>query len=317
MLNHTDNLTENLNTITYWIYQIIPVIQIIFGTFRNFFNIILFTRHSLRNNPCSMYFLASSINNCFEIYVVNWNWQSANTNTSWCMISHFLRYSIISLTLWFIVLSSFDRFLTSSHNADTRKLSSLLLARKTIVGIILISFVIFGHIIIVIRPIKIGSTTQYTVLSSAYIIFYNILFVIVSNVLPIILMTIFGILTVFNVPPFCCVSMNNTFARVLLQQQLSVSGTAIINFTANLLSILYYTNSVIGFYIYTLTGPKLRSEFKRCIQSGLNITLAQALLHNNLHMNKYNNRRNRVHPIEHHHHHHQQQLQLAIRTSIV
>ena len=318
-----------------------------------------------------MYFLASSISNFFEIYVViflgylsvNWNWNPANTNTVWCRISESLTYPVISLVLWFLVLPSFDRFLTSSRNAGTRKLSSLPLARKMIVFTTVFFFVIFGHILVVVRPVEIGSATYCAVLSSAYIIFYNILFVMVGNVLPIISMATFGILTVLNVRkvrsrvapqaanarnewmrsndrqfirmllfqilitvlisiPFCCVSMYNTFARVLLQQQLSASGIAIINFTANLLATLYLTNPVIGFYIYTLTGPKFRAEFKRCTRYGLKIILTvsclmqclplrtqQALLHDNQPMNAHR-RGNNVRPI-------QQQQQPVVKTTAV
>ena len=321
MSNSSDNLSVTLNLITFWINQIVPIIQISFGTFGNLSNIIVFTRGSLRSNPCSMYFLFTSIINLFEIYVVilldylsvSWNWNPADTSTIWCIISEYLRYPLLSLVVWFIVLSSCDRFLMSSRDAGTRKLSNLSLARKLIGFTILFFFLIFVHVLVFFRPVKIGTVTLCTVLSSPYIIFMNIVFVMVCNVLPIISMAIFGVLTALNVRkirsrvapltgnarnermrsndrqlirmllfqvlitvlisiPFCCVSMYNTFARVLLGEQLSVTGTVIINFTANLLAKLYVTNSVIGFYIYTLSGPKFRFEFKRCTRYGLKIT---------------------------------------------
>ncbi|UJR18152.1 hypothetical protein I4U23_005052 [Adineta vaga] len=327
MSNSTDYLVQDFDTIIFWISQIILVLQIIFGTFGNIFNIIIFTRRTLRDNPCSMYFLSASIINLLEIYIVilfyyfsiSWNWMPANTNIVWCIISNFLTYPIIALVLWFIVLCSFDRFLTSSRNANTRRISSLLLARKMILSTTLFFFLLFGHLSIVLRPITIENKTYCTVLSDSYIIFYNILFVTIGNVLPIILMTIFGFLTILNVRktrnnvapqgniirnermrskdhqfirmvlfqvlitviisiPFCCVSMYNTFARVLVRQELSSTGTAIINFTADFLAMFYFTNSLIGFYIYTLTGHKFRVEFKRCIKYGLNIILSENCL---------------------------------------
>ncbi|CAF0745356.1 unnamed protein product [Adineta ricciae] len=310
----------NLNFVLFWISHVISVIQIIFGTFGNFFNIIIFTRRTLRSNPCSTYFLAASVSNLFEIYTVilfnyfgiNWNWFPSNTNDAWCRISHFLIYSFVPLVLWFIVLVSFDRFLTSSLNANTRKISTLSLARKMTVSTMILSFVMFGHLAFLVKSIKVDNDSYCTVRSSTYTIFYNVMFVIVGNVLPVVLMAFFAILTVLNMGkvrsrvtpkvnnmpnqrlrsrdhqfmrmllfqvlttilisiPFCCVSMYNTFARILLEQQLSPSETEIINFTANFLGILYYTNSVTGFYVYTLTGHKFRVEFKVCIKHGLSV----------------------------------------------
>ncbi|CAF4841233.1 unnamed protein product [Rotaria sp. Silwood1] len=104
----TDNLVANLNTATFWINRIIPVISIVFGTFGNLFNIIIFTRRSLCNNPCSVYFLAGSIANFFVMYVAlltrylatSWNLDPAATNMIWCKIRYFLIYPPLCLVLW-------------------------------------------------------------------------------------------------------------------------------------------------------------------------------------------------------------------------
>ncbi|CAF3712271.1 unnamed protein product [Rotaria sp. Silwood1] len=109
----TDNLVANLNTATFWINRIIPVISIVFGTFGNLFNIIIFTRRSLCNNPCSVYFLAGSIANFFVMYVAlltrylatSWNLDPAATNMIWCKIRYFLIYPPLCLVLWFVVLA--------------------------------------------------------------------------------------------------------------------------------------------------------------------------------------------------------------------
>ncbi|CAF1452021.1 unnamed protein product [Adineta ricciae] len=349
--NSTSNLDEHLNQILFWIGHFILIIQMVFGTFGNLLNIIIFTRRALRNNSCSMYFLIVSISNLLEIYIVtlfnhistSWNWIPANTNIVWCKINGFLTYPLIALGLWFIVLCSFDRYLTSSHNANIRKKSTLSLAKKMTFSTMLFFFIIFGHLGIIIRPFTIDDETYCTVLSSTYIIFYNILFVIVGNVLPIILMAIFGILTVLNIRkihinvvplqinnitskrihskdqqlirmllfqvlitvlisiPYCCINMYQTFAQLLLRQHFSSSESAIIYFIDNLLAMIHLTNSVIGFYIYTLTGHKFREELKRCFQYGLKIIFTACYLPLKIQQALFSNkhqRRNHIHPIE-------------------
>jgi hypothetical protein len=100
--------------------------------------------------------------------------------------------------------------------------------------------------------------------------------------------------------------MYNTFGRILLQQKLSSTETAIVNFMADVLATLYLTNPVIGFYIYTLTGPKFRAEFKRCTRYGLKIILT--LICENPVMNAHR-RENNVRPI-------QQQQPVVMTTAV-
>ncbi|CAF1682040.1 unnamed protein product [Adineta ricciae] len=131
---------EKLELATYWINQIYPVLQIFFGTFGNLLNIIIFTRRDLHQNPCSLYFLIGSINNCIVIdfglltrYLAStWNWDPSLTSNVYCKIRNLLVYAPLTLSLWFIVLASVDRYLLSSPIVRFRRLSNLSMARKLI-----------------------------------------------------------------------------------------------------------------------------------------------------------------------------------------
>ncbi|CAF0722154.1 unnamed protein product [Adineta steineri] len=57
----SDDIIVRLLSIIIQANRIIISIQLIVGTFENLMNILIFTRRALRNNPCSLYFLASSI----------------------------------------------------------------------------------------------------------------------------------------------------------------------------------------------------------------------------------------------------------------
>jgi hypothetical protein len=50
-------------------------------------------------------------------------------------------------------------------------------------------------------------------------------------------------------------------------------GAAIYNLISTISRLLSYSNAIIGFYIYTLSGPKFRVEVKRLIQDALKSTL--------------------------------------------
>ncbi|CAF3005930.1 unnamed protein product [Rotaria sp. Silwood2] len=69
--------------------------------------------------------------------------------------------------------------------------------------------------------------------------------------------------------PYFSLAIYNAIAIVMFRYKLSPSVLAIYNFAQDLSRLLHYTNPVITFYIYTLTGPKFRLEMKRCIQHGL------------------------------------------------
>ena len=322
MSNSTANLIASLNGAIFWINRLSPIISIAFGTFGNIFNIIVFTRRSLRTNPCSMYFLASSVANCFVMYVAlltrylasSWSIDPSATNMAWCKIRYFLIYPPLSLVLWFIVLASIDRFLSSSHNIQHRQFSTLPIARKIILLTTVLMFFINIHVLVFARTEMIGGIATCTILPNEYLIFFNIFVPIVSCILPLIIMGIFGILTILNVrsirnrvaaqdtyaqharlrsndrqlvimllvqvfvttlvvAPWASVNMFSAIGITLLNYKFSASGQAVYNFSFNLFRMLYYINPVVGFYIYTLSGPRFRVEMKHCILYALRFVL--------------------------------------------
>ncbi|CAF1481116.1 unnamed protein product [Adineta steineri] len=95
-----------------------------------------------------------------------------------------------------------------------------------------------------------------------------------SNDRQLIIMLLFQVLTILLISiPYVAVNTYNAVVLVMLNYRLSQTGEAIFNFAYQFCSSLYYTNPVIGFYIYTLTGPRFRVEMKRCTQVGLNSAL--------------------------------------------
>ncbi|CAF0815243.1 unnamed protein product [Adineta ricciae] len=189
------------------ITQIIPPIQIVIGTIGNAFNIILFTRPSLRINPCSMYFLVGSINNFVFIYLFLltdylsnvWNVNIPQNTQLLCKLISFIRYILFSLRLWFPVLASIDRFLSSSSKVEYRRLSSLSIGKRVIVSIYVFFFLLHAHIPIFFEQAPYFDDYICSISSYEYHIFYNVFEPFMACILPIVLMCIFGMLIIRNV----------------------------------------------------------------------------------------------------------------------
>ncbi len=315
------SLTTNLNSVASWMNLCIPPFLIAFGTFGNVLNLIIFTRRTLRTNPCSMYFLAGSINNLFATYVViltrylsvSWNLDISTRNNVFCKLRLLFVYVSLNLVLCFTILASADRFFSSSKSVRLRQLSSLPMARKNIVLSTILMYLIYVHVLIFGRSGS-ASSPSCSFYSNTYNIFFNFFFLIIANILPVVLMCVFGILIILNVrgihnrvapqindartermrsndrqlfkmllfqllittlliTPYATLSVYNVISSTILNQTRSQLGAAIYNLIATISRLLSYSNAVVGFYIYTLAGPKFRVEVKQLIQYALKSTL--------------------------------------------
>lgn len=313
MSNWIYNLNDELEIISFWINRIIPPIEILLGTFGNMLNIIIFSRRCLRRNPCSIYFLISSFNNIFSIYIglltrylsTSWNKDPSLTNNILCKLRIYFVYSCLSCVLWYTVLASIDRYLSSSHNAKLRGLSKLRIAQKIIIFSTIFIYLIHIHILIYYESRQNNCNSS----SNIYSIFFNIFFFIISCTIPIILMIIFGLLTIINVQksrkrlmrqinnienqrlksndrqlilmvlfqilitiiistPYSFINLYYIISINILKYRLQLFNQIILSFLLDISRVLYFCNPIIGFFIYTLTGKKFRDELKRCILYG-------------------------------------------------
>ncbi|CAF1029379.1 unnamed protein product [Adineta ricciae] len=312
MTTDTD-IVLTLDTIAIWINRISPIFSIVFGTFGNFCNIIIFTRPILRTNPCSMYFLAGSFTNLVVIYIAlltrylasAWGYDPSATSMVWCKTRYILVYPPLSLVLWFIVLASIDRYLSSSRNVHFRQCSTVPVAWKIITIATVLTFLVFAQTVVS------NGTPSCTILPNEYLVFFNIFVPIATCILPVILMGLFGILTIINirttrtrvipqennerlrandrqliimllfqvlitttlVAPWALINMFSAIGVAILKYKFSPLGQGIFNFIFNVSRMLYYLTPAVGFYIYTLSAPKFRHEIKKSFRHGLKLIL--------------------------------------------
>jgi hypothetical protein len=81
------------------------------------------------------------------------------------------------------------------------------------------------------------------------------------------------LITTLLITPYATLSVYNVISSTILKQTRSPLGAAIYNLIATISRLLSYSNAIVGFYIYTLSGPKFRDEVKKLIQYALKSTL--------------------------------------------
>ena len=316
----SDETIQRLSAISLEFNRIVPICQLVFGTFGNILNILIFTRQSLRHNPCSMYFLASSVNNLFVLYVATltrylssaWQIDPSNSNVILCKLRMFFVYTSFALIQWFMVLASIDRYLSSSRDVRYRRMSNKSLAQKAIGLTILIVGLAHFHTFIWMSVDYTTKPSNCNIIGYIYEIAFQTFFLVLICILPPMLMSLFGILTVMNVRKYRTQvipqpnqtqdihsrAKNRQLIRMLLIQvfvtifctlpfsignltsmvfkylvPLSAYGSAVSSFYTNVSRNLIYCNPIVGFYIYTLSSKTFRDEIKRMTQRTMKFIL--------------------------------------------
>jgi hypothetical protein len=296
-MNASSQSTINyLNFVTPELNRYIPLILLTLGTIGNFTNILVFTRPLLRRNPCSIYFVSSSIINFFALYVglitpflALYNLDPTQYIDILCKIRFYLRYSTITLSTWFILLACIDRYISSSTNANLRLWSSLPIAKRIVFVSSLICFLL--PYTQVFYCYTVNSKYVCTYENNTCQLLNTILLLVCNSGLPPILMVVFSILTIRNVNYRNHVNINHNYPRrdvqltriLLIQvsilvlfaipvaiQKIYASSTSsmvksalttAIENLANQISIeiSYISNSTM-FYIYSITSKRYRNE---------------------------------------------------------
>jgi hypothetical protein len=132
---------------------VLCVINFVLGSVGLTFNILIFSRPSLRKEPCSLYFYSSTCFNFFVIFVLMpvrmfsnaFNMDMTNYNLGLCKVEYFAFRTGRTIPVWLTVLACLDRYLQSSARANIRQISSLKTA-KIAIGITSVAMmVLFSH----------------------------------------------------------------------------------------------------------------------------------------------------------------------------
>jgi hypothetical protein len=188
----------------------IALIHMIVGTIGNGLNILIFTSQNLRSNSCSFYFLFSSIANLPVIYVdmitqMLTQYYGIPTDTSSDFVCKFKFYTVEvcrTSSASYIALASFDRYSSSCQNINRRRWSTVRRAQIIIGVVTLFICVSYYHVSLYfhVKPLADGTLSCIGESSAnGYRVFSDIYFLFTYCIIPPVLMTLFGTLTIKNV----------------------------------------------------------------------------------------------------------------------
>jgi hypothetical protein len=179
-----------------------PIILLIIGITGCFCNFITFTAPQLRKNSCAFYFLMSAV---FELLSLSFGLISRfaadhlgsnlqHTDQIYCKFRAYLISALPLVATYLVLLSSIDRYMSSSLEARLRSFSDIKMAHRATAVAIVTSFLSCIHILVLydLRPKCSTKPGAYGMFDSMFVVFW-------LGVIPHLLMLVFGFLTYMNI----------------------------------------------------------------------------------------------------------------------
>lgn len=199
----TNNLIITLNTLSPYLNRYLSLGILIFGTMGNLLNCLALSQRTLRSNSCAFFFLTSSIASLVTLIsgvlvrlLAGWSADLTDTVNWLCKFRIFILFNSRTIASWLIMLATVDRWLSSSVDANRRRMSTLKNSRYGLLIVIILSSLAYSQIFycyeanLTNAPLKCyGRTTWCRLLIDSE-------FTALSILLPSSLMFIFGILTI-------------------------------------------------------------------------------------------------------------------------
>ncbi|UJR18180.1 hypothetical protein I4U23_005080 [Adineta vaga] len=213
-------------------YQFWSYLLFCLGIVGHSLNFYVFTRPTLRSNPCVRYFLASTIsgllvtliNVLLRLLQLMYKINTFGYSTVSCKILTFIVYCTKAQASWFIVLASIDRFLCSSPSTTVRAWSNLRVSCRSILCMPIIMGTFYIYVPIQFENIQ--TITRCPASQSVYPLFNGMWGLLIFSLGPSIIILIFGSLTIRHVQqtvrktvPMKILTNNQTESRSLPQEQ--------------------------------------------------------------------------------------------------
>jgi hypothetical protein len=177
-----------------------------FGIIGNILNILVLSQRTLRSNSCIFLFLISSIANLISILfgltsriLSSLELDLTETNDILCKLRAFIAFTSRTIALWLIMLATIDRWMTSSNNIHRRRYSSLKNAQKGSIIITIISILCYSQMLYCYKSNLLNTPLKCYGKTSSCRLLTDITYTCFTISLPVILMTIFGLMTISNI----------------------------------------------------------------------------------------------------------------------
>ena len=278
-----------------WMTRNIMSAFLALGVLGNIINICMFTRKGFRRSSCSLYLLAVSIVNIFNVawgifpalYILN-NIDPSTYSYIYCKLRLYTIHTLLMISRSLMVFACVDRYAVCSQSVRLRFFRELKNAIRIIIANIFIWPILTIHILI----LQDFSSTK-CFMSGPYVLIYGLYSNMAAGTLPPLLMTIFSVLTIryrhqlrrrlsirrrddrqnhslvvmLSSEVIVYVVTTSLYPAITLYLAITNNRTksveslqieTFVNFLGG--SFLIYLNSAAGFYVYFLVSKRFRKE---------------------------------------------------------
>ncbi|CAF0746664.1 unnamed protein product [Rotaria sordida] len=262
-----------------------PIILLIFGSYGSLCNFITFTSKQLRTSSCAFYFLCTAITELIAFYFGLISRLASDrlgstlflTNVAYCKIRSYLVVALPALVTYMILLTTIDRFMSTTNQVRYRSFSQLKVAHRIVPIVIIISMILTSHMLVFYNffPACTAQPGIYSVVYSVYLFIW-------TGILPNGFILLFSWLTIRNViktkqrvgPTTTKISKQQRHAqRTDSQLIVMMLSQAILSCCLDLIRIALY-----GYFVLSTDLPK--SSYQRSID-GLLLQISIFLLYGN------------------------------------
>jgi hypothetical protein len=201
-----DEFIQSLKFFSEQLNRYLSPIIFIFGVVGNILNCLVLSQRTLRSNPCALLFLVSSFIDLVSILIglptrilAGWKLDPTTTNNAICKFRAFIVFNTRTIAIWLITLATIDRWFLSSVDIHRRQMSTLKNVTKGIILTIIISTILYSHMLYCYQSNLIHSPLQCYGKTQECRFTTDMIYALISILIPLILMIVFGLLTISNV----------------------------------------------------------------------------------------------------------------------
>ncbi|CAF2087004.1 unnamed protein product [Rotaria magnacalcarata] len=196
----------NLSLISAQINRYLPIAILLFGTIGNILNCLVLSQKSLRSNPCSWFFLASSISSLITLIsgvavrlLAGWSTDLTNTVPWLCKLRIFVLFVSRTTASWLIMLATVDRWFSSSIDANRRHMSKLKNAQLGALLVVILSSLAYTQVFYCYEANLTNTPLQCYGRTIWCRLLIDFTFATIGVLIPSIIMLSFGMMTILNI----------------------------------------------------------------------------------------------------------------------
>ncbi|CAF0788660.1 unnamed protein product [Adineta steineri] len=205
-LSSDEYLLMQLNDISIEINRYLSIFIFLFGVIGNILNILVLSQRTLRSNSCAWLFLISSISNLIAILseittrmLSSWTIDPTDALDWLCKLHGFLTFNARTIAYWLITLATIDRWFLSSLNVNTRQWSTSRNAQRSTIIILILSSLLYVDIFYCYESNLLNAPLPCYSKNTFCLLIIDVSALVMSVLLPILFMIIFGVMTILNI----------------------------------------------------------------------------------------------------------------------